>query len=90
MNDAAFSVVLRVATIGLVLAAIPDSARDWSVWSLAGLILFTEFGIEPLDRHILSRLPGYQREDPAVTARSLKMVGHVGEFALALTVFVRL
>ena len=67
----------------LILAAIPQSIRDWAVWLLAALILFSEFGIEPLDRYILSRLPWYKEEDPEVAARGIRMVTHVGEFALA-------
>lgn len=76
--------------MGLILAAIPQSLRDWAVWLLAALILFSEFGIEPLNRYILSRLPCYKEEDPEVAARGIKMVTHVGEFALALTIFVRM
>ena len=89
MNENLFRVVVRLLTIGLVLAAIPESARDWSVWTLAGLILFVEFGIEPLDRHVLSRLPLYKPEDPEAVARSLRYVGHFAELAFALVIFVR-
>ena len=89
MNEAIFQVLLRLATIGMVLAAIPESARDWAVWLLAGLIIFVEFGIEPLVRYVLRRLPCYRTEDPEVAARSIKQLGHFAEASLAAVILIR-
>ena len=80
---------LKIVTMGLILAAVPGSLRDWSVYSLAVLILFAEFGIEPLD-HFLRRFPQYRAQTPETTTRGIRFATYLGELSMALIILLRM
>ena len=91
MNDTTFQVVARLIAMGAVLAAIPDDDRDWVVWTLTGLILFLELGVEPLSRLLARQFPNIfpNRKDPVETARSIKTATLFGEAVLAAIILLR-
>ena len=91
MNDTKFQVLARLIAMGAVLAAIPDADRDWAVWTLTGLILFLELGVEPLSRFLACQFPNifHMGEDPVETARSIKTTTLFGEAVLAVIIVLR-